>query len=369
MKALAIAPYGFSETAASEIEEISGCRTRIVSGGIEIDVPDAETIAKITMFSQSIRKIMQLVLAVSYDELYDSIGRMPYIENRTFRVNCVHHGNDLSSMDVAGDVGGMILKKNPEAKVDMDEPDVIVLVYVYENTAYLGIDFAGIDLSKRDYKIYNHPASLNGAFAYNLLRFSGWKTDETMLDPMCGSGIIPIEAAIAASGRAVQGFRKDRMAFTRIVEYDVPDAVGEHPKKASANILCSDHMLACIRAAKNNAKIADVLIKPSKNDLEWLETKHDEKSVMRIVTHPPSLSKHSNPKELAKTYNELFYQAEYILDDAGSVAILVISPDMVIEAAEKNRFRLEKDIVVFQGEQKHHALLFRKEKKEKTEKY
>ena len=63
---------------------------------------------------------------------------------------------------------------NPPTIV-VKNPKKIVYVFINEDKAYFGIDIVNKDLSKREYKIFIHPASLKGSVASCLIRFAGYK--------------------------------------------------------------------------------------------------------------------------------------------------------------------------------------------------
>lgn len=374
MKALGICPKGFEEEAQRELKEFLQKDSTTENGCILFDVNDNLELSRITYKTQSLQKTMLVLDSFDISEninsdLKKSIEKIDFADwfkDRTFKADCFHIDDNISGMKVAAKIGEYILENN-DAKVQMKNPNVIILAYIIDNRCHLGIDFSGIDLSKRDYRIHNHPSALNGGIAFNLLMFSGWSPDKSLLDPMCGSGVIPIEAALLFSKKSAQFFRKENLAFTRFekfnfvtIDAEVVDNISKNSKVADIN--CSDHVLACIRATKNNGKIADIdkIIKPTKNDLEWLETKYGEESLDFIVTHPPSMSKHADEKSVIKTFNELFYQAEFVLKEDGKIAIICISDALLEESAEKNGFELIKKKQIMQGKQELTCFLFEK---------
>lgn len=374
MKALGICSEGFEKAAAIEINEITGKETVEELGGVSFEAENNEEIAELCYRAQSLHKVMLVLGEFNTDNLEDNLGeKIKKTDfgswlNGTFRVNVYHEKElDVSGMDLAAKAGEFIINKT-NAKADMENPKVIVLVYIHGQKGYFGIDFAGITLSKRDYKIYNVPSSLNASTAYCLLRMAGWAPGKIVLDPMCGSGIIPIEAGLSYAKKPPHFHIKDKLAFTRFMDFDfsaVDKEAVENDKKIGreAKLHCADHLLAALRATKNNAKIADIdrIISATKIDLEWLETKYDEKFFDFIITHPPSISKYSNVKELEKMYNEFFYQAEYILKDDGIVAVLANSSDGFLKACENNKFQMISENQVWQGKHKFSLMIFKKQ--------
>ena len=82
--------------------------------------------------------------------------------------------------------------------VDLNRPDVVVNLHLANNSCTVSLDSSGESLHKRGYRIQNHEAPISEVLAAGLLRLSGWSAGEPLLDPMCGSGTIVIEAAMMA---------------------------------------------------------------------------------------------------------------------------------------------------------------------------
>lgn len=116
--------------------------------------------------------------------------------------------------------------------VDRDEPDVAFHVHFAEEVT-LALDLAGRSLHRRHYRPRGAKAPLKETLAAAIIHASGWKPSEPLLDPMCGSGTLLVEAALMARavppGRAILlgGWRgHDERAFRTIkdsLERDASD--------------------------------------------------------------------------------------------------------------------------------------------------
>jgi 23S rRNA G2445 N2-methylase RlmL len=120
------------------------------------------------------------------------------------------------------------------------------------------------------------------------------------------------------------------------------------PRLKKSKVYGFDSQLRYLKAAQKNCKLAGVEVNLSKADVEWLDTKFEKNSVDLIVSDPPRMSKHKDIKKLNKVYNELFYQADYILKKKGKV-VLLVKDDTIIEAAEKHKFKIDKSSLLNQG--------------------
>ena len=280
----------------------------------------------------------------------------------------------LSSEEIAGNIGALIIeniKKNKKykQKVELDNPDITFLIFINRNTAYFGVDFSGKDLHKREYKLFAHPASLRSTIAYSLLRIADLKQKESLLDSFCHSGEIPIESALYLTNFPVNYFSKEKFAFLKFKPlkklnfnkfYENIDKKITKPKKSK--IYCVDFKLMNINAAKKNAKIAGInkAINFSRIDPEWLDLKLDKESIDKIVTHPPELTKHTNPKDIEKIHDQFFYQAEFIIKKDGKVVVITKTTDLIKKAAEKYKFKVEKEREVWEGKEAFKLVVFSK---------
>ena len=93
-------------------------------------------------------------------------------------------------------------------------------LHVYQNVATLSLDAAGESLHKRGYRPVLTKAPLNEALAAGLVLRSGWDVSTPFVDPMCGSGTLPIEAAWIALRRP-PGLTRKRFGFQGWLDYDV----------------------------------------------------------------------------------------------------------------------------------------------------
>lgn len=90
--------------------------------------------------------------------------------------------------------------ENRRPSVDTKNPDVVINLHISGNDCIVSLDSSGESLHKRGYRIENHIAPISEVLAAGMLRLSGWKGDSVLMDPMCGSGTIVIEAAMIAAG-------------------------------------------------------------------------------------------------------------------------------------------------------------------------
>ena len=102
--------------------------------------------------------------------------------------------------------------------VDTKHPDVPIRLYVQGGRMWLYRDWSGTSLHKRGWRPIQVKSPLNEATAAGLLRLTGWDRRSPLVDPMCGSGTFPVEAALWATDRA-PGLGR-HFAFEQWIDHD-----------------------------------------------------------------------------------------------------------------------------------------------------
>ena len=110
-------------------------------------------------------------------------------------------------------------KFDKRPSVDKENPDVQFHLHIYNNHAALFLDSSGESLHKRGYRVSTHPAQISEVVAAAMVKLAGWQADCDLIDPMCGSGTILIEAAMQAL-HIPAGFYREKYGFMRWKNYD-----------------------------------------------------------------------------------------------------------------------------------------------------
>ena len=103
--------------------------------------------------------------------------------------------------------------------INKDNPDIIISVFINKDNITLYRDSSGISLHKRGYRNKIHRAMLNESLAAGLIMLSDWNKLDPFYDLMCGSGTLPIEAALMAHNIA-PGLLRDNFSFQKWEDYD-----------------------------------------------------------------------------------------------------------------------------------------------------
>ena len=143
--------------------------------------------------------------------------------------------------------------------VDAKNPSLRIHVHIRENKCSVSLDSSGEPLFKRGYRTETGPAPLNEVLAAGMLQLAGWPQDAPFLDPMCGSGTLPIEAAMMASQTPASWFRA-RFAFQNWKDYDpvlwhqIRKNAEEKINRQIPPIYGSDSHPGALRMARANAE-------------------------------------------------------------------------------------------------------------------
>ena len=153
-------------------------------------------------------------------------------------------------------------KAGKRPNVNTENPDLRVNLHVGNEWVTISLDSSGESLHKRGYRVANTEAPINEALAAGMLLLAGWKGQSDLYDPMCGSGTIPIEAALIARNIAPGVFRKS-FAFEKWPDFDADlwsDIYNDdsQEREFTHKIYGSDASFFAIQQATKNVKSAGV---------------------------------------------------------------------------------------------------------------
>lgn len=225
---------GLEDIAAKEVQNLLGIRPELGMGRIFFKFDDFMPMYLLNFFSRTINRLFLLLersKVNTIEEIYKIAKSIDYKKfigfNQSFAIRAERIGkHKFSSMDIGRIVGKAVIDSYMEdagikLKVDLENPDVEILALLRFDEMLIGINTTGEALHKRRYRAYNHPAALKTTIASSMLMLAGYN-GEALLDPMCGGGTIPIEAAHMARNYSISMFRED-YAFKKLIFYDKTD--------------------------------------------------------------------------------------------------------------------------------------------------
>jgi putative N6-adenine-specific DNA methylase len=190
--------------------------------------------------------------------------------------------------------------------IDTAQPTILLDIHLTNEECVVSIDSSGESLHKRGYRINSTLAPLNEVLAAGMILLSGWNGSSNFIDPMCGSGTLPIEAALIAYNIPPGIFRKE-FGFEKWKDFD-PDIFEAVYNDDSGSrdfqheIMGSDISAGVIRIASENAKNA-FLANKINFQVKPFESLIPPAAGGVIMINPPY------GERIKKTNIEVFYQS------------------------------------------------------------
>lgn len=151
-------------------------------------------------------------------------------------------------------------KFNKRPSIDTESPTILLNIHLTEDDCSVSIDSSGESLHKRGYRLNSTIAPINEVLAAGMIMLTGWEGNSNFLDPMCGSGTLPIEAALIAYNIPPGIFRKE-FGFEKWKDFDADlfESIyndDENSREFKHAIVGADISAGAIRIASENVKNA-----------------------------------------------------------------------------------------------------------------
>lgn len=293
---------GLEEVLAKELIELGANDVQIGRRMVSFS-GDKELLYKANFHLRTAIRILKPIKhfqANNADEVYEAIKNMNWDgildPSKSFAIDTVVFSNEFRhskfvSYRVKDAIADYFREKyNKRPSVRLNNPDLLINIHIAETKCTLSLDSSGDSLHRRGYRQEAVEAPLNEILAAGMILLTGWKGDCDLIDPMCGSGTIAIEAALIARNIAPGLFRKS-FAFEKWPDFDA-DLFDEIYNDESMErdfkhkIYAYDKDPQAIAIATHNIKAAGVT-KEVVLALKPIEefTKPEAKAI--IVTNPP----------------------------------------------------------------------------------
>ena len=206
------------------------------------------------------------------DQLYDIVRGINWAKYMTaetsFAIDATAYSDSLrNSRFVTYRVKDAIVdywqeREGRRPNVQVTDPDLRINVHVGGEQVTVSLDSSGESLHKRGYRVATTEAPLSEVLAAGMLLLAGWQGQSDLYDTMCGSGTIPIEAALIALNIPPGVFRKE-FAFERWQDFDAElwEEIYNDDSRERAfthTIYASDASFYAIQQAEKNIKSAGV---------------------------------------------------------------------------------------------------------------
>jgi putative N6-adenine-specific DNA methylase len=203
-------------------------------------------------------------------------------------------------------------RENKRPNVQVENPDLLINVHIANEQVTVSLDSSGDSLHKRGYRVANTEAPINEVLAAGMLLMAGWKGQCDFYDPMCGSGTLPIEAALIARNIAPGVFRQS-FAFEKWVDFDA-DLWSEiynddsQERDFEHKIYGSDASFYAIQQAMKNVKSAGVAHDVSLRQIRLEELKEGNElktGNALVMINPPYGERLASNKDMEELYGKI----------------------------------------------------------------
>ncbi len=319
---LAPCHFGLEAVLKKEIIDLGYEISQVEDGRVTF-IGDAEAICRANVFLRTAERILLKVgsfTAISFEELFQGTKNIPwedYIpQDGKFWV--AKASSIKSKLFSPSDIQSVMKKAMVERMKSRygvnwfaeNGSAYPLRVFLYKDKVTIGMDTSGDSLHKRGYRTMTSRAPITETLAAALLMLTPWKKDRILVDPFCGSGTFPIEAAMMAANIA-PGMNRSFLAedwknlIPRKCWYEAMDEADELvDREASADIQGYDIDGEIIRAARANAERAGVdhLIHFQQRPVSQLS--HPKKYGF-LITNPPYGERLEEKADLPAIYREL----------------------------------------------------------------
>jgi 23S rRNA (guanine2445-N2)-methyltransferase / 23S rRNA (guanine2069-N7)-methyltransferase len=333
MKFFATTARGMEDLLAGELRECGAGEVEIARAGVAFQ-GTLDVAYRACLWSRVASRVLLPLAsfrAATPQVLYDRVRRIRWHEHlgpqQTLAVDCTSsesqidhsHFGALKTKDAI--VDQIRDKTGARPSIDARRPDVRVNLYLYRDEATLSIDLSGDSLHRRGYREERGVAPLKENVAAAMLLLAGWpqlaRDGAPFVDPMCGSGTLPIEAAFIAANMA-PGALRSYYGFTGWLGHDAAlwkQLQGEaqegirRDRKELPAIIGYDHVARAVQTALRNVERAGLraVVHIEKRTLDRCEVPQGIEGDTRgvLATNPPYGQRLGDETELVASYRQL----------------------------------------------------------------
>lgn len=271
---------GFEELLKSELTELGAQDAKVAQGGVHYWADD-ETLYRTLLWSRlSSRILLPIVQAKVFSDLdlYSAVVGVNWLDYFDEKVHFFVDFNGTNQEIRHTQFGAMRVKDGivdyferhgrARPNVDKEQPDIRIHAYLNRDDVVLSLDLSGDALHMRGYREDTGKAPLRETLAAAIVLRSGWQKGSPLVDPMCGSGTLLIEAAQMEAQIAPQLYRlhwgfdfwqgHNQSAWEKVKEEALALAEAEKQRENPPHFYGFDLDHRVLQKAKQNAKNAGV---------------------------------------------------------------------------------------------------------------
>ena len=314
--------FGLEAVLKREIYDLGYEITKVEDGRVTFE-GDEEAICRANIFLRTAERVMIQVgrfKAPTFEELFQGIKNLPWEEyipedgkfwvKKASSINSkLFSPSDIQSIAKKAMVERMKQKYHKEWFKE-DGAAYPVRIFLLKDEVTVALDTSGDSLHKRGYRTMTSKAPLTETLAASLIMLTPWRKDRILVDPFCGSGTFPIEAAMIAANVA-PGMNRDFTAeeWTNLIDrklwYEcVKEAEDMIDTTVKVDIQGYDIDGDVIKAARENAKRAGVEHMIHFQQRAVADLSHPKKYGF-IITNPPYGERLEDKADLPELYTQI----------------------------------------------------------------
>ena len=314
--------FGLEAVLKREIYDLGYEITKVEDGRVTFE-GDEEAICRANIFLRTAERVMIQVgrfKATTFEELFQGIKNLPWEEyipedgkfwvKKASSINSkLFSPSDIQSIAKKAMVERMKQKYHKEWFKE-DGAAYPVRIFLLKDEVTVALDTSGDSLHKRGYRTMTSKAPLTETLAASLIMLTPWRKDRILVDPFCGSGTFPIEAAMIAANVA-PGMNRDFTAeeWTNLIDrklwYEcVKEAEDMIDTTVKVDIQGYDIDGDVIKAARENAERAGVEHMIHFQQRAVADLSHPKKYGF-IITNPPYGERLEDKADLPELYTQI----------------------------------------------------------------
>lgn len=272
---LAKCPAGLEEILAGELESLGASDIEILTRAVSFS-GDQKLMYEANYLCRTALRILMPIKQISFKDeadFYDRLKALPWEkymdETQTLAIDSTiydsifTHSHFVSQRAKDAIADHFREKSGVRPSVDLENPDLRINLYVYQDTVNVSLDSSGASLHKRGYHTVNAEAPLSEVLAAGMIMLTGWRGESNFVDWMCGSGTLLIEAAMIAMNLPAGQFREEYgfmkwKDFSPEVWQQVKDEALDNQRDIDITIMGSDISSKNLRAAEVNVRNASL---------------------------------------------------------------------------------------------------------------
>lgn len=314
--------FGLEAVLKREIYDLGYEITKVEDGRVTFE-GDEEAICRANIFLRTAERVLIQVgrfKATTFEELFQGIKNLPWEEyipedgkfwvKKASSINSkLFSPSDIQSIAKKAMVERMKQKYKKEWFKE-DGAAYPVRIFLLKDEVTVALDTSGESLHKRGYRTMTSKAPITETLAASLIMLTPWRKDRILVDPFCGSGTFPIEAAMIAANIA-PGMNREFTAeqWTNLIDrklwYEcVKEAEEMIDTSVSVDIQGYDIDGEVVKAARENAKRAGVDHMIHFQQRAVADLSHPKKYGF-IITNPPYGERLEEKANLPELYTQI----------------------------------------------------------------